>query len=99
MSYRLRFPSSEEEKFMINIFKKYVEEKNLNNDIKLYFGFISYYYEESRTKYFINLEIDSNNTLNPRIGVNYHISKKNIKEYLTINNITKPKFPKANLIK
>ena len=65
----------------------------------------SFHYEESRTRYYINAHLANVKNFSGKIttteeplGVNIHVFKRHFKEWLKINNIVKPKFPKAKLI-
>jgi len=100
--YKLRFPSEEEKIYMIDIFKKYLEYVNLKRSKKIQFP-TSYniltilpFYNETTTNYFMNMEIINKTGKN---GINWMISKKELNKWLKENNIIKPNFSKAKLIK
>jgi hypothetical protein len=103
MSYKLRQASEPERKFIIDIFTKYIEFRN-SRQLTVIFSFPDYkFYEESRYMYYFNLFAEGligyDGKPREKMGVCYRISKASLYNWLIENNIIRPKFPKAKLIK
>jgi len=103
MSYKLRQASKPETIFIIDVFTKYIEFRN-SRQLSVVFSFPDYkFYTESRYMYSFNLFaeglIGHDNKPREKMGVSYRISKTVLNDWMTKNNIVRPKFPNGKLIK
>ena len=109
MSYQLRFPCEDEKIFMMNVIKLYVDDMNLRKkNIKVYFNNREKtkfndieFYTELLYKYTINcyMDIKDGEVIEYNTPVSLILTKKQVKEFMINNNIVKPKFDKAKLVK
>lgn len=98
-NYKLRFACKEEIKFMLDIFKQYAA-----STVKFHIVEWYNFYTETKTDYHISIKanglyISKRQKLPDCYGVDFCISKIKLNKWMKENNIQKPEFEEARLIK
>jgi hypothetical protein len=111
-TYKLRQASDDEHLFMENLFKLFVTDINSKRKTyQLYLGDRKHQalifkgslaYSETQSSYYVNAFMDrleAGEVIDYNRPTAIKISKNTLKEFMKTNNIIKPKFNKAKLIK